>query len=266
MMNELIHHYTSIENLSLILKSKKIRFSRIDKVDDLSEIDGLPRSFNTYTFISCWTDQIEESIPLWKMYTQNLRGIRISLPINMFKKKIIKAGFYGFNNYLEDIIAPLSSSELVTDSYCVVNNFKSNLDFFCKVQYKDNYADYNKTIYQVDDNGRAILNAMFMIGLYKKNIWQFQNECRFKLNILPKLKIFDPEIELVSINSALLNNIPNKFDFFDLELDSSILDNITLRLGPLCSLADEIIVDSLLKLYTSNGSYYPSELTGILRK
>ncbi len=32
-----IHHYTSIENLALILKNKTIRFTRLDKVDDSEE-------------------------------------------------------------------------------------------------------------------------------------------------------------------------------------------------------------------------------------
>lgn len=32
-----IYHYTSIENLALILKNKSIRFNRLDHVDDKEE-------------------------------------------------------------------------------------------------------------------------------------------------------------------------------------------------------------------------------------
>ncbi len=52
-----IHHYTSIENLALILKNKTIRFTRLDKVDD-SEEAGLSCKniqLSYYTFVSCWT-------------------------------------------------------------------------------------------------------------------------------------------------------------------------------------------------------------------
>ena len=35
--DELIHHYTTINSLALILKNKTIRFSRLDKLDDISE-------------------------------------------------------------------------------------------------------------------------------------------------------------------------------------------------------------------------------------
>ena len=52
-----IHHYTSIENLALILKNKTIRITRLDKVDD-SEEAGLSCKniqLSYYTFVSCWT-------------------------------------------------------------------------------------------------------------------------------------------------------------------------------------------------------------------
>jgi len=81
-----IHHYTSIENLALILKNKTIRFTRLDKVDD-SEEAGLSCKniqLSYYTFVSCWTDSEEESIPLWKMYAgKEMHGIRIELLSNL---------------------------------------------------------------------------------------------------------------------------------------------------------------------------------------
>lgn len=33
----LIHHYTSIESLAMILSTRKIRFNRLDRMDDLEE-------------------------------------------------------------------------------------------------------------------------------------------------------------------------------------------------------------------------------------
>ena len=37
MNNKQIYHYTTIETLALILKNHTIRFSRLDKVDDIEE-------------------------------------------------------------------------------------------------------------------------------------------------------------------------------------------------------------------------------------
>ena len=33
----LIHHYTNIESLAMILSTRKIRFNRLDRMDDLEE-------------------------------------------------------------------------------------------------------------------------------------------------------------------------------------------------------------------------------------
>jgi len=265
-MNKLIHHYTSIENLALILNSKKIRFSRLDMVDDLKEIEGLPKSFSTYTFISCWTDQVEENISLWKMYTQNMRGVRISLPINMFAKKTITPGFYGRQVYKDNVISPFSSSEVLTDTYCIANDFTKDWDFFQKVKYKDDYSDYYSKAYNIKKQGGFTLNPISMIGMFKKKIWEFQNECRFKLHIIPLMKNKNNQIDYSSFRNALQNDMSNDFEYFDVELDVQVLDSLLLRLGPLCDNADTIIVDSLLKQYTQNGKYEISELNGTIRR
>lgn len=39
--NMAIYHYTTIETLALIIKSKSIRFNRTDKVDDSDECKGV---------------------------------------------------------------------------------------------------------------------------------------------------------------------------------------------------------------------------------
>jgi hypothetical protein len=84
---EYLYHYTSINNLSLILDSKRLRFNRLDMVDDLTEsISSDLGNFGRFYFVSCWTESSEECIPLWSMYTPNMAGVRIKLPAAMFKK------------------------------------------------------------------------------------------------------------------------------------------------------------------------------------
>ena len=38
----MVYHYTSIKTLGLILKNRKIRFTRFDLLDDRTEVEGLP--------------------------------------------------------------------------------------------------------------------------------------------------------------------------------------------------------------------------------
>ena len=93
----LIHHYTNIESLALILQSKKIRFNRLDRMDDLEEgrveAQGIP--VGKYSYVSCWTEDEEESIPLWNMYAGKEMGVRISLPQDMFKDHVMLGRIVG---------------------------------------------------------------------------------------------------------------------------------------------------------------------------
>ncbi|MCD4736799.1 MAG: DUF2971 domain-containing protein, partial [Bacteroidales bacterium] len=226
-MENLIHHYTSIDNLSLILNNRKIRFSRLDKVDDLKEIDGLPKAFSTYVFVSCWTYEDEESIPLWKMYTQNMRGVRISLPIDMFEKKLIKAGEY--DNYITiegDVQSLLDIDQLITESYLVVNAHNNQKSFYKKVKYDDNYPEYYKQSI-IKDKDKIKINNLYSFGGFKSKIWEFQNESRFTLYIIPLLPLNHPLIrgdkktQVDNLNFTVINNIENKIEYFDLKLDKN---------------------------------------------
>ena len=83
-----IHHYTNIETLALILSSRKLRFNRLDRVDDIREAQkhkGI--DFGKYFFVSCWTYDQNESIPQWHMYTEKMSGVRISFPRLSIPKK-----------------------------------------------------------------------------------------------------------------------------------------------------------------------------------
>lgn len=77
-----IYHYTSIETLALILHSKKIRFNRLDRVDDVEEScygSGPTNArLGMYSFVSCWTKDVMENLSLWKMYT-GYKGVRIGI-------------------------------------------------------------------------------------------------------------------------------------------------------------------------------------------
>lgn len=85
-MPEYLYHYTSIESL-VYIKNRTIRFKSLINVDDMEEV--LTRdlgAFGKYFYVSCWSSDDEESIPLWSMYSEGMKGVRIKLPIFPFKK------------------------------------------------------------------------------------------------------------------------------------------------------------------------------------
>ena len=138
-----LYHYTSIENLALILKNKTIRFNRLDRVDDIEESSIYEKTvpMGKYTFVSCWTDNEEESIPLWKMYTPQMKGVRIAMDYDMFLMKKINEGIYKTPIGPIEIKGELETlcpiEEQFNDKYAILFNGKNDPNFFRKIEYVD---------------------------------------------------------------------------------------------------------------------------------
>ena len=272
----MIHHYTSIENLALILESGKIRFNRLDKVDDIEEYKNIePRVFVSY-YVSCWTEDKQESIPLWKMYTPNMTGVRISVPKVMFKQKKVSIGKYDRAEVYYNLFSPFSLEELITDNYVILNTpalKKENevLDFYNNVVYEDYDLKENRNLINPNDGSiQRHYEHPGSFGFHKKPIWEFQKESRFKIMTMPNTKqvtLFSHQGEaLFKTNPPKFRDLNMNIEFIDLDLDEKIIDNIEITLGPVCSLGDKIIVESLLKTFTNNGKLKISNQTGKIRK
>ena len=83
-----LFHYTSLENLALIWKNKTIRFRPLSTMDDLQESKTKDlKNIGDFIFVSCWTNETQESIPMWKMYGKMETGVRIALPKNPFVRE-----------------------------------------------------------------------------------------------------------------------------------------------------------------------------------
>lgn len=83
---EYLYHYTNIETLALILKNRTIRFNSLDKMDDLQEQQTADiENIGQFCYISSWTEDDTESIPMWNMYASLDLGVRIKLCKNPFK-------------------------------------------------------------------------------------------------------------------------------------------------------------------------------------
>lgn len=102
---EYLYHYTSLETLALILKNKTLCFNNLLNVDDIEEARTTDMGdFGKYVYVSCWTDDSEESIPLWNLYTPDMHGVRIKLPKFPFKKYHYKAGEHFFKGDTDSYI------------------------------------------------------------------------------------------------------------------------------------------------------------------
>ena len=109
---ERLHHYTSLSSLAYILDSRKIRFTRLDQLDDVLEAQKVERfNFGEVLYASSWVANAEEAYPQWSMYGDAMRGVRVSLPyypfdchnyipvavsythLDVYKRQVLDTGF-----------------------------------------------------------------------------------------------------------------------------------------------------------------------------
>ena len=265
----------------MILSTKKIRFNRLDRMDDLEEgrveAQGIP--LGKYTYVSCWTEDDEESIPLWKMYTNNDSGVRISLPIDMFKDYSILDRLIGDDNLSSQILsicpklAPtmiwkIPSEEYFGRKYFIIPVYSNNLEnFYIKIQYVDDVATQTKDIVVVSHNengtyGKSI--DISKVGRYKHKRWVFQNESRFVLTIIPtekKISINDANSYIELIGKALATGMQPFFETYDMSLREEVLNELEVTLSPSMTAGQRVIVESLLKQYAPKAKMKESSLS-----
>lgn len=264
----MIYHYTTIETLALILKSKRIRFNNLTDVDDMLEGDLFEtNNLAQHIFVSCWTKDQEENIALWKLYN-NGNGVRIGLPDYPWQKNYIDfnewedKGFNIYSNSEIDYHCPFKFDDIFSEKHiiCPPYFFPYPNDFFTKeVIYLSDHdlKEKYKGLYQrtTDEASGKFTTSIFPkdFGRFKHRRWEFQKELRFVLFIFPlnqKLDFKNNTDTLANIIDDYLTNekeSPVK-DFF-LNLDESSLNEMEIMLGPLSTKADEIIVAALIHKY-----------------
>ena len=265
-----IYHYTTIDSLALILKNKTLLFNRLDCVDDMEEGAVVSQGvmLGKYTFVSCWTESGEESIPLWKMYAGNGMGVRIGLEKDMFKKYYVSNIQLGKGLHTEGgIWLPLPSSEFEHRDYCVLPVF--NLEdgqgmFFRRIEYVDDVYERTKDVVKITPKGDGTFDsqmALGEIGRYKHSRWAFQEEVRFALHIFPFNPLMEATNDVSSIVlNAYLQNRPLNFTKYHMHLDESVLSNIDITLSPNASESQRIIVEALAAQYATSATIRSSSL------
>lgn len=264
-MEEYIYHYTSIETLSLILKNKNIRFNSIKNVDDINETQFSAEhgiALSSYTLILCWTNNEEENLAFWNVYTPNMQGVRIKIPKNIFKKYNFVTTdklYIGKNQYIPDSL--VSEEECFNNSkYCIVP-FSEN---FIKVEYTNDEILLKPIIYN-SDNIEYSLN-IGKIGRYKSKIWEFQNEVGFKLFVLPTKDLYGNQINpLNNVRKIVLDKIPAPIEIYFIPILESAFERMEITLGPKCGTPQEIIVKSLIEKYNPKAKILKNKFYGLIR-
>lgn len=271
----MIHHYTSLDTLALILKSRRIRFNRLDRVDDVNEEAAFGDvNLAKYLFVSCWTNEEAESIPQWNMYTPGMRGVRISLPRPPFRFRPVDPSGYPIE--VRGVgKTPIPFDQLITADYFILPTFVH--DFEGEVEYlEDLKAKYREAVrLTVASDGQASLriDSIFALGRFKSKRWSFQKEVRYSLFIMPSSPlpasgVSDPNHYEAVVKGFLQNvvsGVAPRITYFDVELAPEAIQSIVVTLGPCANHGDRVIAECLLHRYAAGGNLRLSELTGQIR-
>ena len=275
-----IHHYTNIDTLALILKNQTLRFNRLDKVDDPEESNFYSQGVNLgpYTFVSCWTESREESIPMWKMYTSGCRGVRITVPRdNLFRT-------YSYDGFKHNGLTSVSLGGTFLSLFPPEVQFQQDkymppflttdydaCNFYRKVQYVDNVQILSKDVIQIselDERGRGSISIAYQkVGSYKHKRWAFQDESRFVLNMLPgnptsKFNTSEFDREQTRFIQSFMQNKDLGFTYYDMNLNPDVIDDITITLSPFATDSQRTIVEALCHKYAPHATIEESALSG----
>lgn len=263
-----LYHYTTIDSLAHILKSRSIRFNRLDQLDDLSESEEFG-SFNPlkYTFSSSFTWDDRENIALWKMYANMERGVRLEFDSSsMFNPKLTDLPPHSLtgNQIPKSIRTSLKSTDIVNTDFILIywgpNNFQNiGVGIHLKnVEYNDNIKEIYKSLIKINPSDKSLNCNIWEFGFYKTKYWEFQKEVRLLIYTIPNCHSEDDFNRLVSNNRAL------KTTSIFVPLSDFALDNLKIVLSPKITDASRIIVESLTS-NLSNISVKDSTLKRIIR-
>jgi len=166
-----------------------------------------------YYYVSSWTDDSMENIPLWYMYTNRLRGVRIEAD----------SDFVSLETDEDDRITNITNKDLI--AFPCVHEVLD--DFLVPVNYADE-------IEPCITNVRGFINsdAYNAIGRTKPTAWRFQNEVRFRIRGIEKSQMMKSgDNEFIKFSNSIMHNKPNRIAFADIEFRISNLINANFMLG-----------------------------------
>lgn len=248
-MSDYIYHYTSLESLALILKHRTFRLSSLANMDDLEEGETSDiGNFGRYTYISSWTNEREESIPLWNLYTPNMSGVRIRMKQNIFDTEIKKKDDVIQH---EDIEYSKGLLDLQNQKKIMFLPYKAEL---IDVTYtNDKSLLYPKLTTLMRDGNNSTFNIRRTdIGRFKRKAWEFQKELRYRIQSFP--------FSIEEMQSYLLDEKIDEFihellyvrqhlDYVDLYIKKENFEDMEILCGPKTTYAQITIIEDLIEKY-----------------
>lgn len=253
-----LYHYTNLGALALILKGQSIRLNSLKNMDDLEEYKaGDLKEFGKYCFISSWTDDQEEKLSLWNMYT-DMKGVRIKLHTLPFETYTWSYNKDGVSVDLQDSF--WEKKNVVEDCYPVPFE---NDKFVLKVEYTDDEEKiYPKLLEYNAEKDETVIKSS-LLGQYKRKEWEFQDEVRYRMIYFPIQVGNKDNYELIKENIRKQVDLP--FQHRYLKIKKQYFDEIEITMGPKMTTGECEIVKLLVEKFCPTATIKESKFKDKIR-
>lgn len=269
-----LYHYTTLNSLEAILKNKTIRLNSLANMNDLQEKQTADaKDIGRFIFVSSWTEEATESIPMWKMYASMDAGIRIALPPNPFRRKgtslkelakVLKS--HAIIERDKDSVDTLFDFCDLVKRQCITPEGVSG-DILKKVEYIDDESLLIPHIVEEDEKGLSI--HFGRLGCYKSSYWSFEKEWRYRVTFAPFHYDANPALMLLvfCLNAQLFKRGMGElsFDYYDLELDEKALKQMIITPSPQLTADNRRKIENLVSLYNPDAVIQESALSGLVK-
>lgn len=271
---EYLYHYTTIQSLALILKNHTIRFNSLDKMDDLQEQEtGDVKNAGQFCYVSSWTEENTESIPMWNMYSSLDAGVRIKLRKCPFKEyentsetlsNVIRIENDESNGKSLKSIIPLN--DIFSKGFFSPQAMAPQNSILFKVEYTQDDEKLYPKIYSTD--GDHFTLALGNLGKVKNIHWSFQKEWRYILLFLPIDISQAGEHTLLNLqimaNKLALGLERQPFTSYDMVIDDEAFSEMEIVLSPKISEGNRTIIENLVARYNPQAIVKDSDLFGLI--
>lgn len=265
----MLYQYTNVSSLALILSNKTIRFRALTSLDDLQEQETADiKNLGRFCFVSCWTEDADEQIPMWKMYTDLESGVRIGLPEYPFQEyenrpeDLSKATGMPVTDrtngsYLKSLIP---FWEMNNKHFLVPGLLLQNSILF-KIEYTSDKDKLYPKVYEQTETGRRL--NIGCLGKHKNTGWSFQKEWRYIIPFYPiEIDAKDPIASAERANQVMEDMISGKaslpFSHYDLSINNEAFSQMEIMLSPKITPGNRLIVKDLVEKYNPEASVVES--------
>lgn len=259
---EMLYHYTSLETLALILEHRTIRLMPLSNMDDKQEsVASDVEKMGQFYFVSCWTADNTESIPMWNMYAGLCDGVRIGMPVNPFVKYSYSANEIFHFDMSNCVVSGDPESyvwhSILPPKYFKAGAFTTSLFEGTEELIKITYTDKRELLEPqiVTNLGDQIGIATNKLGRFKNKYWEFQKEYRYILEVFPPTLGNQPNPQAIILYFTLFANrlandqLRSPFNYIDLDLRPDALDKLEVMFSPGMTPGNTILAKTLLGKY-----------------